>query len=271
MESERTRFPSCRQSVNNANDREIFQSFQGNEFQFDCHKDIACFTACCAGLKLILTPYDILRIKHRLNLSSWDFLERYTETVFESPSQFPRVQLKMAEDEKASCPFVTGTGCTIYEDRPGACRIYPLGRAALKVDREKGAREKFFMVHEAHCLGFQEPKRWTIEEWMAKEGVDEYNAMNDQWLEIITSQKSLGPNEDARKKIQMFFMASYNLDKFREFIFNSRFFARFEVAPDLREEMALDDTALMKFGFQWLKFSLFGENSISVRPRPLQS
>ena len=268
MKSLRRLFPDYRQPANNSEGREIFKSFQGNEFHFDCHKDITCFTDCCAGLRLVLTPYDILRIKNRLNLSSGDFLERYTETVFESPSQFPMVKLKMEEDEKAACPFVTKEGCTIYEDRPGACRIYPLGRAALKVDREETAREKFFIVNEAHCLGFQEPRRWTIEGWMANEGVDDYNSMNDRWVEIITSQKSLGPDEDVRKKVQMFFMTSYNLDKFREFIFKSRFFERFEVAPDLREEMAHDDVALMKFGFDWLKFSLFGEKMSKAKPRP---
>jgi Fe-S-cluster containining protein len=269
MASEKSLFPGCRQSENSSRDREIFKSFQKNEFHFDCHKNISCFTHCCAGLRLVLTPYDILRMKNRLNLSSGDFLERYTETVFESPSPFPMVKLKMEEDENAACPFVTPDGCTIYEDRPGACRIYPLGRAALKVGREKTAREKFFMVNEAHCLGFHEPKRWTVEEWVANEGVDDYNAMNDQWLEIITSRKSLGPVEDVRKKVQMFYMTSYNLDKFREFIFKSRFFERFEVAPDLRAELARHDTPLMKFGFDWLRFSLFGEKMIQANPRPL--
>jgi Fe-S-cluster containining protein len=206
-----------------------------------------------------------------LDLSSGDFLERYTETVFESPSPFPMVKLNMEEDENAACPFVTEEGCTIYEDRPGACRIYPLGRAALKVDRERRTREKFFIVNEAHCLGFHEPRQWSIEEWMANEGLDDYNAMNDQWLEIITSQKGLGPEEDVKKKVQMFFMTSYNLDKFREFIFKSRFFERFEVAPDLKQDMARHDPTLMKFGFDWLKFSLFGEKTIQPIPSPLYS
>ncbi|MCP4667540.1 MAG: hypothetical protein GY849_14355 [Deltaproteobacteria bacterium] len=92
--------------------------------------------------------------------------------------------------------------------------------------------------------------------------------MNQQWLEIIASQKSLGPEENVRKKVQMFFMTPYNLDAFREFIFKSGFFERFEVSPDLKEEMALDEATLMTFGCDWLKFSLFGEKMIQAEPRP---
>jgi Fe-S-cluster containining protein len=175
------------------------------------------------------------------------------------------VRLKMNQDEKKKCPFVSPDGCTIYEDRPWACRIYPLGRAATKPDIRTNALEKFFLVIEDHCLGFQEDREWTIDEWMKHEGIHEYNAMNDPWLEIITSQKSLGAEKDRHRKMQMFFMASYNLDRFREFLFKSRFFELFDIHPDSQEGLATDDIALMKFAFKWLNFSLFGEKTIQLK------
>jgi hypothetical protein len=174
------------------------------------------------------------------------------------------IHLKMNEGENRKCPFVTPEGCSIYADRPGACRVYPVGRAAKKVDRENETIEKLFLVDEPHCLGFQEEQEWTVEEWMAHEGVDEYNAMNDQWLEIITSSKSLGPKKDVPRRIQMFYMASYDLDKFREFIFETKFFHLFRVGPDERQGLAADDVKLMKFAFDWLKFSLFGDKTIQM-------
>ena len=76
----------------------------------------------------------------------------------------------------------------------------------------------------------------------------------------------LGPEKDVPRKTQMFYMASYNLDKFREFIFKSRFFDLFQVESDLKEKLDSDDVALMKFGFDWLKFSLFGDMTIQIRP-----
>ncbi|MFC1866997.1 YkgJ family cysteine cluster protein [Thermodesulfobacteriota bacterium] len=237
-----------------------------NRFKFRCHKDIECFTECCGNLNLILTPYDIIRLKKRLNVSSDIFLEDYTETRFDNRSRFPMVYLKMREDKDGRCPFVAHEGCTIYEDRPGACRIYPLGRAATKADGKRDATERFFIVSEKHCMGFNEDKEWTIEEWMGNEGVSEYNALNDKWMEIITSSENLGQNKDLTRKIQMFNMASYNLDRFREFIFGSRFLDLFDVESDLKERLASDDRELMLFAFRWLRFSLFGEKTLQIRP-----
>ena len=102
---------------------------------------------------------------------------------------------------------------------------------------------------------------------MAGEGVDEYNAMNDQWLEILTSRSSLGKKEVIARKIQMFFMASYNLDRFRRLIFETRFFDLFQVKAEKVEALAVDDVLLMQFAFEWLKFSLFGEKTIRIKPQ----
>lgn len=243
---------------------EQFKPLIGNEFLFRCYKGVPCFTKCCARLRLILTPYDILRMKNRLGLSSDEFLESYTDTAVEDQHRFPMVKLKMRQDQRQSCPFVTPKGCTIYEDRPGACRLYPLGRASAMVDGHRYAREKFFVVAETHCKGFEARKRWTLNEWLKTEGVNEYNAINDQWLKILTSSKSLGRHNTVQK-YQMFFMASYNLDKFRKFLFESRFFDLFEVDSDSRKELENHDVALMKFGFEWLRFSLFGDKTIQPR------
>jgi len=250
---------------------DVFKPLMGDTFRFSCHKGISCFTECCAKLHLILTPYDILRMKNQLGLSSDEFLERFTDTDIKSHRRFLMIILKMRDDDKKSCPFVTKKGCSIYEDRPGACRLYPIGRAARMVDAndKNDAKDKFFLVEESHCFGFREEKIWTLEEWLSHEGMSEYTAMNDKWLAIIGSQKSLGPKEAIQKKLQMFFMASYNLDKFREFIFQGRFFDLFDVDQGLKERLKNDDVALMGFAFDWLKFSLFGDKTIQLKSQAL--
>jgi Fe-S-cluster containining protein len=245
----------------------LFEPLKHGTFTFACHKGVPCFTKCCGSLNLVLTPYDILRMKNRLGMTSDDFLLQHTEIRFEPPVRFPMVTLKMNQEDKR-CPFVNSQGCTIYEDRPGACRIYPLGRASMKLVQEKEAREKFFVVHERHCLGFGADRVWSIEEWMADQGADEYNAMNDQWLEIVSSPRSLGPEKDLSRKIQMFFMASYDLDKFRKFVFNSKFLRLFDIPSGVIDRIAKENTELMKFAFEWLKFSLFGMNTIRIRRVP---
>ncbi|MBW1913025.1 MAG: YkgJ family cysteine cluster protein [Deltaproteobacteria bacterium] len=246
-------------------DRSAFEPIPDNRFRFHCHKGIQCFTMCCADLNLLLTPYDIVRLRSRLKISSAVFLDLYSETRIDDRNRFPMVYLKMNNDQEKRCPFVTPDGCDIYEDRPGACRIYPLGRAASRPEGKKETTERFFMVKEDHCQGFQEDKEWTIAEWIGNEGLDEYNDMNDEWMEVITSSKGLGEEKDLPRKIQMFSMASYNPEKFREFIFKSRFFSLFEVSPELREKLSSDDKALLKFSIKWLRFSLFGEQTMKIR------
>jgi Fe-S-cluster containining protein len=249
--------------MNDAQKEVVFKPVSAT-FQFQCHRGLECFTCCCAALNLVLTPYDILRMKHHLKISSDEFLDTYTEMKFDKHHRFPLVSLKMNPDENARCPFVTSEGCTIYPDRPGACRIYPLGRAASRAHMNTGGQERFFIVEEKHYLGFRGPREWSLKEWLASEGVNEYNAMNDLWSEIITSAKDLGPAKGIQRKMQMFYLASYNLDKFRKFIFESRFFQLFQVAPEKRELLRTDDVELMKFALDWLKYSLFGEKTLQT-------
>ena len=47
-----------------------------SRFQFDCHQGLECFTRCCHGIQIMLPPYDILRLKKALNLTSEEFLSR---------------------------------------------------------------------------------------------------------------------------------------------------------------------------------------------------
>jgi uncharacterized protein len=239
-------------------EKELLQDLKGNTFSFSCHKGVSCFIRCCAALQLILTPYDILRVKNRLGLSSDRFLETYTHTRIDRHPRFPMVLLRMNNDPAQACPFVSPEGCTVYEDRPGACRIYPLARAAQRAPLGEETKEKFFIVNEKHCQGFEEDRLWTVESWMSDQGMSQYNEMNDQWLEIISSPLSLGRKADIPRKLQMYFMVSYNLDKFKTFLFGSPFFQCFQVPGPVRARIEKDDSALMNFGFQWLKFSLFG-------------
>lgn len=175
------------------------------------------------------------------------------------------IYLKMSDNKRAECPFLEKDGCTVYEDRPGACRIYPLGRATNKPAGKEKITERFFLVKEDHCMGLNEEKKWTVEEWMHHEGLELYNLMNDQWMEIVTSYNNLGSGDSVIKKIQMFHLASYNLDKFRDFLFKSTFFNRFEINESDKVKIYNNDEDLLEFSFKWLKFSLIGKNTIPLK------
>ncbi|MDX2441704.1 MAG: YkgJ family cysteine cluster protein [Desulfobacterales bacterium] len=245
-------------------DQALMQSIPDRKFRFACHKDLPCFTKCCANLNLVLTPYDVLRLKNRLNLSSEVFLETYTTSYIDQAYGVPVVRLKMNGDETRRCPFVSRKGCAVYEDRPGACRLYPLGRAASKISEECSAGEYYFVVKESHCLGFNEKQEWTVQEWIINQGVDEDNEINDLFMNITAGRRAKTIKALSDQQLQMFYMACYNLDEFRRFVFETTFLDKFDIAQDVLNHIKTDNMKLMAFAFQWLKFSLFGEKTIPI-------
>jgi len=153
-------------------------------FQFRCGTDLACFTDCCRQLDLALTPYDVLRLCRALLISGSEFLKQYAVIEKNDEDAFPQVYLGMVDDGLASCPFVSSKGCTVYADRPGACRTYPLGRGArLGSD---GSPDDFYVVlSEPHCRGFAEESPQTVLTWLADQELARYNELNDLTMRIL--------------------------------------------------------------------------------------
>ncbi len=237
-----------------------------SKFKFKCHKGAACFTKCCRGINIILTPYDIIRLKNRLGLSSEEFLAVYTKPEILEKTDLPIVTLKLLDDEQTSCPFVRDDGCIVYKDRPTTCRYYPLGVASLM--HKEGADDEgfFFFVNEPHCLGFEEDEEWTVREWRVDQGPDIYDEINAGWTDLLVRKRSFPPNiKLSDKSKQLFFMASYNIDKFRNFVFESSFLERYPTEAELVEKIRNDEVELLKFGMKWLKDVFFNYENFENR------
>ncbi|OEU47990.1 MAG: Fe-S oxidoreductase [Desulfobacterales bacterium C00003060] len=244
-----------------------------SRFTFACHKGMECYTHCCSDLNIILTPYDILRMKNRLELTCDQFLAIYTKPELLSRTRLPVATLKMVDDDKKSCPFVTPEGCTIYEDRPVTCRYYPLGMAAFREQEIQPTGEDFyFMVRESHCLGFEADKEWTVSEWREDQGVAPYDEINKAWVEFMLKKKSFGFQADLSEESRaMFFMVSSNVDRLRRFIFESSFLDKYDVETDVLEQIKTDEVALLKFGFDWLQSALFGADKLNLKDHVLKA
>ncbi|WP_298139678.1 YkgJ family cysteine cluster protein [Acidiferrobacter sp.] len=238
-----------------------------DSFQFACHRGIACFNKCCESIDIQLTPYDILRLKTRLQLSAREFLFRHTVPFEMDAHGVPGLKLRTAE-ESTRCQFLTDQGCGVYEDRPTACRYYALGLMSMRKKDSPVDEDAYFIVKEDHCLGHHEPHTQTVRAYRESQGVDLYDDMNRQWRQVILKKRSCGPTigKPSDRSLQLFFLASYDLDGFRDFIAAPSFDEVYEVAPQEREQLMRDDVALMHFAFRFLKQSLFGENTIPERP-----
>lgn len=233
-----------------------------DSFKFRCSKGVPCFNQCCADVNIALTPYDVLRMKNRLAISSGDFLDRYTIIPFSSEQQFPVVLLRMNDDERKACPFVTEQGCSIYRDRPWACRMYPIGVASPAEDDD----EKFFFVmQEDVCLGHCDEKTWTIGSWIQDQGVTPYDELGEEFKEIALNEFFLRGQHLKPAHMDMLVMVLYDLDKFRRFVVESSFLERFDVEDAIVQQIQDNDVELLRLGFRWLKFSLFGQKTMKIR------
>ncbi len=238
---------------------------ENDTFKFRCHPGVSCFNECCADVNIFLTPYDILRLRKRLGITSQEFLDKYTLIPFDKNLPYPAVLLKMQDNEKKSCHFVGEKGCSVYEDRPWACRMYPLGMAQPK---EAGAtpamNDFFFLLKEDVCKGFQEDRELTVSDWINDQGIAEYNEIGELWKELTLHKYFDDGATIPAEKVEMFFLACYNLDRFRDFIFGSTFLEKIQVEPETVEKIKTDDVELLKFGFSWVRFALFGEPTMAV-------
>lgn len=245
----------------------------GGKFRFDCHPGVKCFMKCCRDADMYLYPYDIIRMKSRLGIGSQEFLEKYTLTAFRDNPSFPNVMLRMADLPEKPCPFLASQGCSIYEDRPSSCREYPLERAVARMSHQ-GKRPSFYFVKQVpYCLGHQEKKEWTVNEWIDDQTIGPYNEMNDLWVEMDTLFRSelWGDGEAARRRLKMAFTACFNVDQFKRFVLESSFRSRFRISDSRLEMMNTDDVETMKFGFEWAKFFLTGRGSFGSELRRQKS
>lgn len=242
----------------------------GKRIQFHCRRGIACWNVCCSNIDITLTPYDIVRLKRRLGLSSAQFLREYAVPYEMEKDGMAGVKLKPV-DGGSACRFMTPEGCRVYEDRPTACRYYPVALLSMRKQDEYVERDAYALVKEEHCLGHLEPRTLSIDAYRAEQGLTEYDEAARGWRQLVLKKKSSGPavGKPSLKSRQLFFMACYDLDTFRAFVASAPFNELYEVPAAEREAMLGDslpaDLALLQFGFRFLRQVLFGEHSIPVR------
>lgn len=236
-------------------------------FQFSCHSGVKCFMSCCRNVDMILYPYDIVRLKNGLKIDSETCMRLYTRLIKGDHPYFPTVMLKLNDDEEKACPFLAGGGCSVYNNRPTACRTYPLERAVDRTSIRGRNRDYYFLTDHGYCLGHQEDHFYSVTQWIREQQLSEYNSMNDRWAELDTlfatnpwkGEGSGGPKQ------QMAFMVCYDVDGFRALAERQRLIDQFRLTKDQRGHIQSDDVALLQFGFEWLKFFLTGSSSLIRR------
>lgn len=240
---------------------------QTDTFRFRCHRDLSCFNQCCRNLNLFLYPYDVLRLKKGLGMDSDQFLEAHVDVVLREGDFFPDVLLRMADNASKICPFLSESGCRVYPDRPDTCRTFPVEHGLLIKERPgESARVSFFRPPD-FCQGQHEDQTWTLDTWADDQEAAMYNRMTARWAEVkaLFQNDPWGPEGLNGARGKMAFMAAYNIDRFREFVFASSFLKRYRVKKGLVKKLRASDRELLLFGYEWIRYFVWGIPSKHIR------
>lgn len=237
-------------------------------FNFRCHKDLTCFNQCCRNLNLFLYPYDILRLRKCLALDSDQILDRYVDVVLREGNHFPDVLLRMADNQEKTCPFLSEDGCTVYPDRPDTCRTFPVEHGILFKARPEAAEIVSFFRPPDFCQGQHEDQVLTLAQWADDQDATIYNRMTARWAAVkaLFQDNPWGSDGMNGSKGKMAFMAAYNIDRFRDFVFQSSFLKRYRIKKSLVKKLKASDRELMLFGFEWIQYVVWGIPTKRIRP-----
>jgi len=237
------------------------------KFNFRCAPDVSCFNLCCRNLNLFLYPYDIIRLKASLQMKSSAFIDQYTDIIMRDGSYFPDVLLQMTDNQDKTCPFLTEKGCEVYPDRPDACRTFPIEMGIYYSESTKKDEPIYFFRPPDFCKGTETQTTWTIDTWRQDQSVDIYHQMTIKWAQVkrLFQNDPWGIEGINGKRGKMAFMAIYNIDDFRDFVFNSTFLKRYKIKKNVQNKIKKNDDALLKIAFEWVKLFVWGLPSKNIR------
>ncbi len=175
----------------------------------DCHK-------CCTGMgtSIVLDSYDIWRLKCGMSLSFEEMLNKgFIELNMVDGLILPN--LKMSE--KDACSFLDENGrCSIHKERPGVCRLFPLGR----VYEDNGFK---YFVQKGQCVNENKLAKIKVKKWIDTDNLSKNQAyilkwhdfirhIGDKMIKLRDSGKGDMLNEIAMYVLNEFFVKDFDKD-----------------------------------------------------------
>lgn len=123
-----------------------------------------------------LLPYDVIRLSRSLKITTTEFLKQYTKFDLYDSVPLMAPYLKYISDEKGMrCPFLSDSGCSVHEDKPMICRLYPLVKVDYKIGTFIVLRKKLY-----DCPGGSGQEH-TVRSWLDESGVHDHFKHDKLW------------------------------------------------------------------------------------------
>ena len=153
---------------------------ENSEFKFTCYSDCK---KCCEKTVVELSPQDIISLCKQKGLTTTELHKNYTEFIFHKEHGTPICVLKT----DPLCKFHDGKKCTVYENRPFDCRIYPLDVEFSREGKATYSRRK-------DICPAKEKKDWTVGSWLKTQNLENLQMNKFKWLRLFSNFHN--PNRD---------------------------------------------------------------------------
>ena len=183
----------------------------GDMVKADCDDCKGCHQ-CCTGMgsSIVLDPLDIYRIESAVNMRFEALLENIIELNIVDGVILPNLKMQ----ENGGCSFLNEEGrCKIHADRPGICRMFPLGR--IYEDRDFS-----YILQVNECP--KEPKsKVKVSKWLDTPDLKKNQQFIKDWhyfLKDVQAYLAKSPEEALIKKVTMqilqyFYIEPYSKEK----------------------------------------------------------
>lgn len=192
----------------------------------DCHDCEGCHECCCGmGESIVLDPYDVYRLTRALGQSFEALLQTHLELHVKDGVILPNLKM---DEKKDCCTFLNEQGrCSIHKDRPGICRLFPLGRIF-----EEHSFQYFLQTNECKKTNRSKIK---VKKWIEAPDMKQYDRFIIDWHYFI-----LGLQEALTQAPDMEQAKSWNLYVLENFFYRAwdgDFYEQFEERLKKAEEM----------------------------------
>ena len=179
----------------------------------DCDDCKGC-SACCHGMgsSIVLDPLDVHRLMSHFHTRFEVLLEDKIELNIVDGVILPNLKMNM-QAEGEPCVFLDAEGrCSIHEDRPGICRIFPLGRVY-----EDNSFSYILQIHECQKENRSKVK---VSKWIDTPDLKKNQQFITDWhyfLKAAQARLAAGGEEELIKRIAMqilqyFYIEPYHTD-----------------------------------------------------------
>ncbi len=161
-----------------------------SQFRFECQM----CGSCCKNRSeaILITGVDIFYASKELGISILDFMDRYTVRYIGGISRLPVAVLR--EKINGECSLMENNKCSIQNNKPGACAIYPLGRM------QEYNGEFVYFTQPNSCPGCLSKKRQTVRDWLQKHNMISKEAEVKAWNKLVLMFSKMLIKNDIRLK-----------------------------------------------------------------------